>query len=146
MVDLDLDNEDVLESTEELLSRHSSPSAPSETESIQQPTANDVVSPFHLAFGLWCEKSSVSRTDYKRLREVWELGQRITTLSDDDEALLSLPLKLDTLKRIVRSHLPLLRLMRKPITVRIDKQPTFPSKEKDQHKQQQQQSVLIRKV
>jgi hypothetical protein len=45
---------------------------PTDTESVQQAPLEGWISPFHLAIGLWCEKSSISRTDY--IREVWHMA------------------------------------------------------------------------
>jgi hypothetical protein len=93
-----------------------------DAESIQQPRKGKM-SPFHLAFGLWCENSSISRAEYRRLREVWSMAQ-----ADTEDTLL--PKKLDTLKKMVRGQLPMLRLMRKPIAVTLERQPTLPAGEK----------------
>lgn len=43
-----------------------------------------------------------------------------------------LPRKLDTLKRIVRSHLPMLRLLRKAVRVSFKKVASMPAQEKVQ--------------
>jgi len=70
------------------------------------------------------------------MREVWNMGKEMVLMpfgGDVDQeayATLELPAKLDTLKRMVRSHLPMLRLMRKPITVTMEKQPSLPAGEK----------------
>ena len=47
------------------------------------------------------------------------------------------PLKLDTLQRLVRSSLPLLRLLRKSVPVTLSKQPSLPMKQKEIGKLQQ---------
>ena len=121
------------------MSQSSSPLAPSPNPSyeiILQEGGKDVMPPpLHLALGLWCEKSGCSRTDYVRLREVLQLQKPSATEQDadstrEDEILDLLPLKLDTLKRQIRRHIPLLRLMRKPLTVVIEKQPSLPQGQK----------------
>jgi hypothetical protein len=57
---------------------------------------------------------------------------------------LLLPKKLDTLKRRVRSQMPMLRLMRKPIQVAFEKLPTLPAREK--HKPGQPRLHIERKT
>jgi hypothetical protein len=76
--------------------------------------------------GLMFEKSGASREDYVRFREVINLSQTIAGSANPIE----LPAKLDTLKRHVRGHLPMLRLLRKAVPVLIEKQPSLPAKEK----------------
>jgi hypothetical protein len=53
-----------------------SSSDPTETESVQPTSPKGSISPFHMAFELWCENSSISPTDYICLRGVraLELG------------------------------------------------------------------------
>ena len=48
----------------------------------------------------------------------------------EEQPRVSLPKKLDTLKRIVRKHLPMLRLMRKAIPVQLEKQPSLAMRDK----------------
>ena len=105
-----------------------SPSDCTDTEFVQQAPLKGRISPFQLAFGLWCENSSISRSDYRRLREVWQMA--LGPGAGDTQQLLE---KLDTLKKRVRSQLPMLRLMRKPIVVSLENQPTFPAGEKGDH-------------
>ena len=78
------------------------------------------------------EKSGCSRTDYTRLREIFELrkGDLLEDMEIEDEEP-ALPIKLDTLKRRLRQQLPLLKLMRKAITVNMEKQPSMPSRDKN---------------
>ncbi|KAL8960366.1 MAG: hypothetical protein Q9193_002916 [Seirophora villosa] len=75
--------------------------------------------PIHLALGLWAEKSAISRQNYARLKQVFSL------VTDHP-----LPTKLDTLKRLVRHRIPMLRMMRKAIEVTIQKQASFGRTEK----------------
>lgn len=92
----------------------------------------------HLALGLWFEKSGGTRAEYVRLREILQLSQPSTGGNDEDDYLnpvQTLPLKLDTLKRQVRWHIPLLRLMRKPLPVTIEKQPSLPQRQKGVQRQ-----------
>ena len=84
------------------------------------------INTFTLAIGLWLESSGCSRQDYTHLREVLALQH---TLSRVDTPL-NLPLKLDTLKRYVRSHLPMLRLLRKAMPVVFKKQTSLPEQQK----------------
>ena len=46
----------------------------------------------------------------------------------DMDPIQALPLKLDSLKRQVRRHIPLLRILRKPLAVVIEKQPSLPQR------------------
>ena len=48
----------------------------------------------------------------------------------DEESVATLPLKLDSLKRQIRRHIPLLQLMRKPLDVVITKQPSLEQRKK----------------
>lgn len=113
-----------------------------DTESVQQAPLEGGISPFHMAFGLWCEKSSISRTDYTRLREVWHMALSLNRTIDGNT--LQLPKSLDTLKKRVRCQMPMLRLMRKPIQVAFEKLPTLPAGEK--HKAGQQRLHIERKT
>lgn len=94
-----------------------------DTDSIRRDAPSTRISPLTMAFGLWAEKTSISRTDYVHLREVILMAQ---AHREDDEEYMQLPLKLDTLKRQTRANVPLLRLLRKPIKVNLTKQPTLP--------------------
>lgn len=47
----------------------------------------------------------------------------------------TLPSKLDTLKKQIRWHMPLLKLFRKPLAVTIEKQPSLPQREKSMERQ-----------
>lgn len=91
-------------------------------EEIEQDTATTPISPFLLALGLWFEKTDSSRQDYIRLRQILLLNEH-----PEHQAL---PLKLDTLKRHVRAHLPLLKMYRKLLTVMIEKQPSIAARQK----------------
>jgi hypothetical protein len=96
----------------------------SDGESVLNTHSKIPISPIYMAFGLFCEKASISRIEYKYLREVWAMGQ-----GDPDHTIL-LPVKLDTLKQAVYTQLLMLQLKRKPIIVTFLKQPTLPSKQK----------------
>ncbi|RDW84612.1 hypothetical protein BP6252_02202 [Coleophoma cylindrospora] len=109
-----------------------SASEPSDIEIIQHRVSDEPIPPFHLAFGLWCEQSSISRSDYRYLREVLQMGNSMNMLRIDDTMLL--PRKLDTLKRLVRTRLPMLRMLRRLINVVIEKQPTLPSGQKSEQR------------
>ena len=122
--------------------RSSPPSPPSPTPSFEMVAlqgGKDIPPPpLHLALGLWFEKSGGSRADYVRLREVFQLSKKpVATGSsmDDGEGngdIQTLPFKLDSLKRQIRRHIPLLQLSRKPLAVIIEKQPSLPQREKGQ--------------
>lgn len=125
-----------------------SPSSPTPSYEIVHQAAGkgELPPPLHLALGLWFEKSGCTRAEYVRLREVMQLWKAsphgVSSDGDSDvsnnEILIpiqTLPLKLDTLKRQVRSHMPLLQLMRKPLTVIIEKQPSLPQGEKKAERQ-----------
>jgi hypothetical protein len=110
------------------------PSSPCPTnytnaESVRPAPLTGHISPILLAFGLWCESTSISITEYRRLQEVWRISSMNGTQDENLDAL-QLPEKLDTLKRKVRTQLPMLRLMRKLIKVTIEKQPNLPPGEK----------------
>jgi hypothetical protein len=53
-----------------------------------------------LAYGLYCHQAAVSRSEYERLREVWEMG------GDPDNPPMPLPKKLNTLKEHVKRQTP----------------------------------------
>jgi hypothetical protein len=53
-----------------------------------------------------------------------------TDEDNEDQSKLHLPNYINTLKRQVRSHLPMLRLLRRPITVTLEKQATLAAYEK----------------
>lgn len=106
-----------------------SPSPTPSFEVIVQTGGKDIIpSPFHLALGLWFEKSGCTRTEYARLREVLQLQK--ASADEEGEELQSLPRKLDSLKRQVRRHIPLLKLLRKALPVIIEKQPSLPQRQK----------------
>ena len=130
-------------------SEEAPPSPTPSYEVIVQQGGRDVIpSRLHIALGLWCEKSGCSRTDYVRLREILQLSKPSTatatatetdsTAADEDSKFDALPKKLDSLKRQVRRHIPLLKLYRKPLTVVVDKQPSLPEHQKGE---QQRQSI-----
>ncbi|KAF6223757.1 hypothetical protein HO173_013218 [Letharia columbiana] len=130
-----------------VLSHQAQSPAPSPTPSfeiiVQQGGKDTLPPPLHLALGLWFEKSGGSRADYVRLREVFQLskpsaaGSSMVEEGNEDSELdmHTLPLKLDTLKRQIRRHIPLLQLLRKPLTVMIEKQPSLPQREKGMQRQ-----------
>ena len=120
----------------------SSPSPPSPTPSYEivkvQGAKGPMPPPLHLALGLWVEKSACSRADYVRLREVLQLSKASTegeAVELNPSTVDTLPLKLDTLKRQLRRHIPLLQVMRKPLPVVIEKQPSLPHQEKGMDRQ-----------
>ena len=90
-------------------------------ERVQNKASSIESTPFIIAIGLWAEKSGISRLDYVRLRELLQLIEQPS---------INLPAKLDTLKRRLRTYLPMLTLMRKALPVLIAKQATLPSGEK----------------
>ena len=106
--------------------------APSPTPSFEiivQTGGKDILPPpFHIALGLWFEKSGCTRTEYARLREVLQLPK--ASADDEDNDFQSLPNKLDSLKRQVRRHIPLLKLLRKALAVIVEKQPSLPQRQK----------------
>jgi len=106
----------------------SPPSSPTQSsaESIEQRVPEGPVEPLLLAIGLWLEKSGCSRQDYTRLREVFLLSHHLYNQGID----LHLPLKLDTLKRQVRGHLPILKLKRKAIHTSFTKLASLPARGK----------------
>ena len=117
--------------------RSRSPSQTPSVESVVEEGGQDnIPPPLHLALGLWFEKSGCSRAEYVRLREVMQLQKPSVNPSadpsadDELEPTQTLPLKLDTLKRQVRRHIPLLRLLRKALPVTIEKQPSMAERKK----------------
>ena len=123
-----------------------SPTPSHEAEAVIEKGGQDTLPPpLHLALALWFEQSGCSRTEYTRLREVLQLtraaaGTDTNSNKDLDETesqdqIQSLPLKLDTLKRQLRRHMPLLKLMRKPLRVIIEKQPSLPQRQKGKRPQ-----------
>ena len=93
--------------------------------------------PVHLALGLYFERTGGSRTDYVRLREVLQLTEEAFPDSlKDEKTTHTLPLKLDTLKRQIRRHMPLLKLHRKALTVVVEKQPSMAARKKGERRRQ----------
>ena len=72
-------------------------------------------------------------------RPVAEAGSNDMDMDVDDEQeidpIQALPLKLDSLKRQVRRHIPLLKILRKPLAVVIEKQPSLPQRQKGMQRQ-----------
>jgi hypothetical protein len=77
-----------------------------------------------LAHGLYCHQAAVSRSEYERLREVWEMG------GDPDNPPMPLPKKLDTLKEHVKRQTPRLKMWRKRTSITAEKLPSMPAGEK----------------
>ena len=98
-----------------------SPDNLSEEVPILQSTAD--VGDFEFLLGLWCDNAGVTRKEYESLREVLSF---LTDLKQLDR----LPLKLDTLKRRCRQHLPSLKMRRKAIDLNPSKLPTLNPTEK----------------
>ena len=97
----------------------------------------------HLALGLYFERTGGSRADYVKLREVLQLTEEPNSETVSDERLMaSLPLKLDSLKRQVRRHIPLLELHRKALTVIVEKQPSLAARKKGQRSRQRIQRLV----
>src|SRR6266516_1570947 len=82
-------------------------------ESVTQPVSSTPISIHLLTLGLQFEKSGSSREDYVRMREYLNFTQSLNPGGE----VIDYPLKLDTLQRLVRSSLPLLRLLRKSVPV-----------------------------
>ena len=78
------------------------------------------IPPMHLALRLWFEKCGASRQDCTRLREIIHLATEE----------MELPANLHTLRKRVRTHLPMLRLMRQAIPVVFEKQPSLAVRDK----------------
>ena len=105
----------------------SSPSPSASPETIGARYTARPLAPLVLAMGLYFEKSGESREDYRRLREILQL---LSTPPFTPVDMTSLPRKLDTLKKQIRQHLPMLKLMRKAIMVSVEKQASFPAQQK----------------
>src|SRR6266516_6488970 len=95
-------------------------------ESVTQPVSSTPISIHLLTLGLQFEKSGSSREDYVRMREYLNFTQSLNPGGE----VIDYPLKLDTLQRLPRSSLPLLRLLRKSVPVTVSKQPSLPMKQK----------------
>lgn len=128
------------------------PTPPSDPSSDNYPGASDgeiltiggsagTISPTLIAVGLLFDVTYASREDYVMTREVFELVKAVrmgSSQSQEDEIEVArLPLKLDTLKRMVRNHLPMLQLMRKQIPVVALKQPSLAPRQKGRKRRQQ---------
>jgi hypothetical protein len=62
------------------------PSSPdSNTESVGFAPSKEPLSPFHLAFGMWLEKASISRSEYKQLRQLWMMGRHLCKVDEESD-------------------------------------------------------------
>jgi hypothetical protein len=77
-----------------------------------------------LAYGLYCQQAGTSRSEYERLREVWQMG------GDPDNPTMPLPKKLDTLKEHVKRQTPRLKMWRKRTSATTEKLASLPAQEK----------------
>jgi hypothetical protein len=59
------------------------------------------------------------------------MAQAIGGIQAENNEILQLLLHLDYLKQSICGHLPILRILRKPITVTLEKQATMPEKTKN---------------
>ena len=129
--------------------RPRSPSPTPSHESVVQTGGSEILPPtFHLALGLWCEKIGLSRMSYVMHREVVSLLKASAAEQQEDrsaselaealgeDVIESLPLKLDTLKKRIRRHMPLLKIYRKALPVIIHKQPSIAAKLKGNYQRQ----------
>jgi hypothetical protein len=82
----------------------------------------------HLALGIFCDRASTSRAEFRQLREVFQAMIQASDIQED--SLQGLPEKVDTVVRHVRGLMPILCLWRKPITVAYQKQATLPETDK----------------
>jgi len=123
---LDQPNPDTQSNHTDSQPQSSQPPPTTPPESMYQPIAREPPSSLLLALSLLFKKSGGSRQDYVRTREVLQLSHSLI----NPDVPLELPAKLDTVKRIVRANLPMLRLLRKVIPVTIEKQPSLPAQQK----------------
>ena len=89
---------------------------------------NIMSSSLHLILNFWFEKTECSRTNYSRLKKIL----RFVKFSTDD--IDNLFFKLNSLKRQIRRHIFLLQLIRKIVTIVIDKQFSLFVEEKKRRK------------
>ena len=71
---------------------------------------DDTLSPFAMAFALWCEQSGISRQYYESLRQILQSLEDVTQLQ-------SLPSSLSSLKEKAKSTIPILPVNQTPLSV-----------------------------
>ena len=88
----------------------------------------------HFVLRLWFEKSKDSRSNYVRFREIFQLAKSLTKFYYENIHTLSL--KLNTLKRQIKRHVLLLQLMRKTLSMIVEKILSFVARKKKQRERQ----------
>ncbi|KAI5840829.1 hypothetical protein DFP73DRAFT_482296 [Morchella snyderi] len=76
------------------------------------------MTPFLFAFAIWCDRASISRSDYAALLEVIQLAR------NTPEVWMQVPNTLDTLQNRYQAQLPTPPIYEKQIDLRLDKLPT----------------------
>ena len=84
---------------------------------------DDTLSPFAMAFALWCEQSGISQQYYESL---WQILQSL----EDVTQLQSLPSSLSSLKEKAKSTIPILPVRRTPLSVVSLQLPTLSAAER----------------
>ena len=83
----------------------------------------------HLIIKLYFEKIEAFRVDYVKMREILQLIAKVF-YNDDDNSIDDLSLKLNNLKKHVRRHIFMLKLLRKTLSIVIKKQSSLTIKKK----------------
>lgn len=88
------------------------------SEAIPHIRSNQIPSKFKMSLGMWCQAVSISRNDYKGLRDI------LRQLEPHSLLRANLPKSFSTLQRHVRSALPLLPLRKQEVSLIPQKMPT----------------------
>ncbi|KAI9749166.1 MAG: Glutathione reductase [Chaenotheca gracillima] len=93
------------------------------SEEIPHKRAYGSLDEFSFALGLWCTQASITRRQYAALLEVMSLLKDLSRLK-------LLPKNVQTLKGMVKHHLPLTKMRRQEISLTPEKLPSFTPQEK----------------
>ncbi|KAN0117108.1 hypothetical protein V8E51_003085 [Hyaloscypha variabilis] len=89
-----------------------------DSEPVSHARTEENIDPLLFALGIWCERNSISRSQYSSLLEVLNLVKDVTVFE-------TLPKTIEALNKRAVSHLPLLAQRRKEISVIAEKLPTI---------------------
>ena len=97
----------------------------------QQKDKSEKPSSIQLIIDLYFEKTEDSRANYVKMRKILQMIKK--GFHNSDDFLRNLSLKLNILKRHVRRHISLLKLLRKALKVVIEKQSFLRERKKNQN-------------
>ena len=99
----------------------------------QQESKLERLSSIYLTIDLYFEKTKGFRTNYVKMRKILQIIKK--SFHNNDDFLRDLSFKLNGLKRHVRRHISLFKLLRKTLKVVIEKQSSLNEQKKSQNKQ-----------